>query len=284
MWEYKQFKASGKDSRGVQEAPPLYKDQFLPFKKVNMGHYLTTPMLTTLKAPQVPEGLSNLAKEKVKSPSYFSVPYKQFCAQERAMREVVQVLEHVVYFKSAAAVISDRIRSFMEDAKRSVGPRDLLERALSNQLMEARIMSSIETALETVLNQCMTMVCNSTLLHRDSLLRRCGNISSEDLSLLRNAPFTDSELFPTEAINRAENNMLKRSATHSASTTSHSAAKKPKRSTDDFLPFETSSRSNSSSRGTTHNQSRGSFRGGRKSHNNKGYQQSSKAGSFQPRK
>ena len=51
MWQYKQFKASGRDSRGVQETPPLYKDRFLVFQKVNMTNYFTTPMLTTLKSP-----------------------------------------------------------------------------------------------------------------------------------------------------------------------------------------------------------------------------------------
>ena len=85
-------------------------------------------------------------------------------------------MEHAVYFKSAVAVISDRMRTFMEDAKRSVEP----ERALSSQLMEARIMSSIKTALETLLNQCMPIVCSFTLLHRDAILRRCAGISSED--------------------------------------------------------------------------------------------------------
>ena len=76
------------------------------------------------------------------------------------MREVVQILEHVVYYKEAIAVTSDRVKSFVEDAKRSVGPRDLLDRALSNHQMQGRIMSSVETALETVLNQCMNFSKN----------------------------------------------------------------------------------------------------------------------------
>ena len=146
MWQYKHYKASGKDSRGFQESPPLYQGHFLQFQKVNMGHYSTTPMLTTLKSPQAPDSFANLCKdkdkEKVKSPAYINVPIKYFNAQEKAMREVVQILEHVVYYKEAIGVTSDRVKSFIEDAKRSVGPRDLLDRALSNHQMQGRIMSS----------------------------------------------------------------------------------------------------------------------------------------------
>ena len=94
-----------------------------------------------------------------------------------------------------------------------------------------------------VLNQCMTMVCNFTLLHMDAMLRRCAGISFEDQSLIRIASFNDAELFPTEAINKAENNMLKRASSHSASSASHSAPKKAKKSVDEYLPYENLPRS-----------------------------------------
>ena len=59
------------------------------------------------------------------------------------------------------------------DAKETENPRDLLDMVLTSGSMQARIVESIDSALESVLNQCMTGVCNHSLPRRDTLLKLC---------------------------------------------------------------------------------------------------------------
>ena len=268
MWQYRHLQATGKDTKGKVEHAPLHAGHFLPFSKINMSHYLSIPQLSTLKAPQCPESFFTLGRSK--TPSTVSVPWKFHLIQERIARENVQILERVVFFKRALAELCERVRGFTEDAKEAAKPSDLLDMVLTSNNMQERIITSMETALETVLSQTMSQACNFTLARRDALLKDCHRLSSEDQLALRNAPFVDTQLFPSNLINHAENNILKRAAVKQSS---QPASKKPRRDQDDFKSSSYNSQSfrnnnnnnsnSSSGRGRSATYSRGSFRGGR---------------------
>ena len=65
---------------------------------------------------------------------------------------------------------------------------------LTSTSMLDRIIASLELSLDSVLCQ------NLSLARRATLLYDCHRISSEDKLTLRNASFTDTELFPSSAV------------------------------------------------------------------------------------
>ena len=103
---------------------------------------------------------------------------------------------------------------------------DTLDKLVSSITVAERLVESVATALELVLNQTMTMSCNLLLARRDALLQGCPKLSTEDTTLLRTAHFTDGDVFPTQGINQAEDNYLKR---RSSSSRTSAPAKKPRR-------------------------------------------------------
>ena len=208
MWGFRQMLASGKNQQGSNTCP-LHTGQFLNFATINMAHYNTVPLQTTLKAQVLPESFHNLTRES--TPGAVSTPWKQHEKQERTLREIVQVLERVVHFSRAVAELNTRVKGFCEDAKDpKTGSKEMIDMALTSNTMQARIIESIDSALESVLNNTMTAVCNLSLARRDTLLKQCKGLSPEDSLQLRNCSFTEPDLFPTEVVNTAEDNLLKR--------------------------------------------------------------------------
>ena len=261
MWRYRQLQASGKDQAGKNSHSPLHIGQFLPFIRVAVENYLSVPQSSTLKAQQIPDAFQDLTK--VKSPSSIEIPFKQFEKNEKAMRETIQILERLVFYKKAISELNARIQGFAEDAQlSSSNTRELLDMVLTSNSMQSRIFDTMEFSLETVLNQLMTLICNMTLAKRDTLLKSCKGLSTEDTLLLRNSSFTDIDLFPHELINQAENNSLKRASAHKPNATVH-PPKRQRRDED----YSSSSYKRSSFRGNSYNSqgrnrgSRGGFRG-----------------------
>ena len=204
---------------------------------------------------QTIKSFSNLTNEKL--PSTVNIPWRQQLSHEKVARENVQILEHVVFFKQAIMELNERIGSLGEDMKADTKKSDeAIDMLLNSANMQARIIESLETALESVLGQTMTMACNMVLSRRDTLLKSIQRISSEDFLALRNSPFTESELFPTNAINNVENNMLKRLPVSSS-------AAQPKRPRFDSQDFRTDRNERGSYRGRPSSRPRGnsSFRG-----------------------
>ena len=209
MWSYRSSKAAGKDAKGNLEHDPLQTGTFLHYQKVNMAHYMTVPQNTPARAQSVPQSFY-LLSNKDKNPPFVFTPWKQHVQQERVLRECVQVLERVVHFKRAMAEISGRIARFAQELTDEGKQSESLDHIMSSSSMQNRIIESVEMAMETVLNQVMTLTCNLSLVRRDALLRDCTKLSAEDRMLLRNVSFADSELFPSSIIRDADNNVLKR--------------------------------------------------------------------------
>ena len=256
MWDFRHQLASGKNAQGVSQNSPLHLQQFLQYAKTNMGYYTTIPQNSTLKAQKCPESFHNLGRDRV--PSFVDMPWKQSEKDERIMREMIQILERVVYFSKAMGELNTRVQGFCEDARITDPNLENVDMAITATQMQARVIDSLDTALETILNQTMSLACNTVLARRDTLLKDCKKLSCEDQLKLRNSNFTDTDLFPTEEINNAENNLLKRSATASAKP---SPQPFKKRRYDGDLKTSNSFRGQSSYRGRgrgSNQQSRGS--------------------------
>ena len=156
MWSYRHQLAVGKDAFGHSSHAPLHTGSFLQYSKITMDHYESVPQLTPLKAPQVPEGFYNLYKDR--SPAVVSIPWKQHKKNECALRENIQVLEKVVYFKRAISELNKSIKGLVDSAKHpSANVGDMLDNATTRLSMQARIVGSVELALESVLNQTMIL-------------------------------------------------------------------------------------------------------------------------------
>ena len=207
MWSYREEKAAGKDSKGRSTHAPLHPGQFLPYLSVAIENFLAIPQTTTLKPQHIPESFNNLAKERL--PGSITIPVKQFDKNERALRETIQILERLVYYKKAISELNARIQGLAEDALETPEKyKEFIEMIVSSNSMQSKIFDTVEFALETVLNQVMTLTCNLTLAKRDALLKCCPNVSSEDAINLRNSSFTDTDIFPHSLINTAENNTI----------------------------------------------------------------------------
>ena len=257
MWQYRQQQAAGKDIEGKTSHSPLHSGQFLPFIRVLIDNYISTPQGASIKPQQIPESFSDLSK--AKHPSSVEIPMRQFYKMERAMRETCQILERLVFYKKAVSELNGRIQNMAEDALLpDNNAKELLELLLSSNSMQSRIFDTIEYSLETVLNQVMTMVCNLSLSKRDALLKNCKGLSTDDTLLLRNSSFMDVDLFPHDLISQAENNMLKRSSS-SASKSSAPPSKKPRREEETTRQHSFRGYNSYNARGRSQ---RGSYRGG----------------------
>ena len=93
MWAYRHLLASGLNTNGVTENPPLHKRQFLAFSRVNLNHYVHTTVYT-FKSSRVPDSFMNLAGEK--TPVTVNVSMNQHQFKKKVSRQSVQVLKHVV--------------------------------------------------------------------------------------------------------------------------------------------------------------------------------------------
>ena len=212
MWDYRFRKASAKDSRGETDGDSLHAGQFLHYLKPNMKYYTTVPQKFSLLAPRVPENFYNIAKISTQ-PSTLTVPTKQYIQQESVIREDIQILHHLGWFKRAVVEINTRIQSLSKDIISSEDQEDIQESAeliAKYASLQARILQSIEKALDTLCEQNLTMACNLALNRRDNLLQSTKpNIALEDISGLRTSSFTGKDLFPSASVSNVENNFIK---------------------------------------------------------------------------
>ena len=143
-----------------------------------------------------------------------SLLIRQAIYQETAARQNVQILEHVVIFKRALEEINLRILDYVDKiTEKSQDPAisSAIDTIVKHAQLQQSITSSMEKALDVVLNQDMTAACNLLLARRDSFLKDAmPGISSQDNRALRTASFSSRELFPTYLINDVENNLIKR--------------------------------------------------------------------------
>ena len=133
MWGFRYQKASGKDAKGSVENTPLHSGSYLQYSRVNMGHYLTMPQLTPLKAQKLPESFSNLSNDR--TPNLVNVPWRQHLANEKVSRENVQILEHVVFFKRAILELNERVSILSDDIKADPTKADECLDILQNNIL-----------------------------------------------------------------------------------------------------------------------------------------------------
>ena len=229
MWEYRAKKASGNSSERSTDALP--HGSFLPFEKPDMVYYTNSPQETPVCAPKVPDSYFNIAKIK-NLPNTIAINSKQVLAQETICRQNVQILGHVVWFKTALEELNGRINTLSEEIRTFDDVSDIREIAIlisKYSQMQSSITSSLEIALDTVLKQNMTMACNLLLARRDNLLKDCNTkIGPKDIARLRTESFIHSEVFSSELVSNVEDNLIKRMSILKESETS--STRKPYRS------------------------------------------------------
>ena len=213
MWDYRFRKASGTTVKDKSSPESLSQGQFLAFERPNMIYYTTSPQNTPLKAPKLPDSYFNIARVKSLSNS-ISVPSKQHIVQETVCRENVQILGHVVWFKMAIEELNNRIQELATEIRGSEDLDTVKESAdlmIKYSQLQASVTSSLETALDTVLKQNMTLACNMLLARRDSLLKDCSSkLGPKDLASLRTDHFDQQEVFNSDILSQVEDNMIKR--------------------------------------------------------------------------
>ena len=192
MWDYRFRKASGTTLKDKASSESLFQGHFLAFERPDMIYNTISPQDTLLKAPKMPDSYFNIARVKTLSAS-ISVPSKQSIIQETVCREIVQILGHVVWFKMAIEELNSRIQELANKIRSSADLDTVKESAdLIGKYfqLQASVTSSLEIALDTVLKQNMSLVCNMLLARRDSLLKDCSSkLGPKDLANLHTDRF-----------------------------------------------------------------------------------------------
>ena len=75
--------------------------------------------------------------------------------------------------------------------------------------LQSSVNQSLGKALDSLLGSAMTMSANMLLNRRDNYLKSCTkDVTEDDISRLRNAPFTSNEVFPEDTISEIQRNFI----------------------------------------------------------------------------
>ena len=75
--------------------------------------------------------------------------------------------------------------------------------------LQTSVKQSLRKALDSLLGSSMTMAANMLLSRRDSYLKSCSkDVTEDDISELRNAPFTSNEVFPVDILSEVQRNFI----------------------------------------------------------------------------
>ena len=72
-----------------------------------------------------------------------------------------------------------------------------------------QLQASVNQSLDSLLGSSMTMSANMLLSRRDNYLKNCStDVTEDDISRLRNAPFTSNEVFPVDMLSEVQKNFI----------------------------------------------------------------------------
>ena len=293
MWDFKEYEASGvskeHDSLKTKSSRrnPLPRGQFLNFERPPMKWYNISPQPHAVVAPKLQDAFRNITSSQFQMPSAISTPWKQFTLWETVNRENINVLNHIFWFNSANCKATEEMEkqfAILKSAENETDFNNALEYVQECLQLQSSVNQSLGKSLDSLLGSSMTMASNMLLSRRDNYLKSCSkDVTEDDISKLRNAPFTSNEVFPVDTLSEVQKNFIQwshvnRESRGRDSRKEHTARHEEKRDSRSqnrsFRPYHensstTSARSNSSS--ATGNRGRGSYssrpfrgRGGRR--------------------
>ena len=150
--------------------------------------------------------------------------------------------------------------------------------------LQSSVNQSLGKPLDSLLGSSMTMAADMLLSRRDNYLKNCSkDVTEDNISKLRNAPFTSNEVFPVDTLSEVQRNFIQwshvnRDSRNRESRKEHTPRHEKKRNTRSqnrsFRPYHENSSSNStkgSASSSVGNRGRGSYssrlfrrRGGRR--------------------
>ena len=293
LWDFKEYEASGvskeHDSLKTKSSRrnPLPRGQFLNFERLPMKWYNISPQPHAVVAPKSQDAFRNITSSQFQMPSAISTPWKQSTLWETVNRENINVLNHIFWFNSAIYKATEEMEkqfAILKSAENETDFNNALEYVQECLQLQSSVNQSLGKSLDSLLGSSMTMASNMLLSRRDNYLKSCSkDITEDDISKLRNAPFTSNEVFPVDTLSEVQKNFIQwshvnRESRGRDSRKEHTARHEEKRDSRSqnrsFRPYHensstTSARSNSSS--ATGNRGRGSYssrpfrgRGGRR--------------------
>ena len=252
-----------------------------------MKWYNISPQPHAVVAPKLQDAFRNITSSQFQMPSAISTPWKQFTLWETVNRENINVLNHIFWFNSANCKATEEMEkqfAILKSAENETDFNNALEYVQECLQLQSSVNQSLGKSLDSLLGSSMTMASNMLLSRRDNYLKSCSkDVTEDDISKLRNAPFTSNEVFPVDTLSEVQKNFIQwshvnRESRGRDSRKEHTARHEEKRDSRSqnrsFRPYHensstTSARSNSSS--ATGNRGRGSYssrpfrgRGGRR--------------------
>ena len=216
LWNFKEYEASGvskeHDSLKTKSSRrnPLPKGLFLSFDRPPMKWYNISPQLHA--APKLQDAFRNITSSQFPMPSAISTPWKQFTLWETVNRENINVLNHIFWFNSANCKATEEIErqfAIIKSAENETDFNNALEYVQECLQLQASVNQSLGKALDSLLGSSMTMAANMLLSRRDNYLKSCSkDVTEDDISKLRNAPFTSNEVFPVDTLSEVQRNFI----------------------------------------------------------------------------
>ena len=218
LWNFKEYEASGvskeHDSLKTKSSRrnPLPKGQFLSFDRPPMKWYNITPQPHAVAAPKLQDAFRNITSAQFQMPSAISTPWKQFTLWETVNRENINVLNHIFWFNLANCKATEEMErqfAIIKSAENETDFNNALEYVQECLQLQASVNQSLGKALDSLLGSSMTMAANMLLSRRDNYLKNCSkDVTEDDISKLRNAPFTSNEVFPVDMLSEVQKNFI----------------------------------------------------------------------------
>ena len=218
LWNFKEYEASGvskaHDSLKTKSSRrnPLPKGQFLSFDRPPMKWYNISPQPHAVAALKLQDAFRNITSAQFQMPSAISTPWKQFTLWETVNRENINVLNHIFWFNSAnckATAEMEKQFAIIKSAESETDFNNALEYVQECLQLQASVNQSLGKSLDSLLGSSMTMSANMLLSRRDNYLKNCSkDVTEDDISRLRNAPFTSNEVFPLDMLSEVQKNFI----------------------------------------------------------------------------
>ena len=218
LWNFKEYEALGfskeHDSLKTKSSrrSPLHRGQFLSFDRPPMKWYNISPQPHAVVAPKLQDAFRNITSSQFQMPSAISTPWKQFTLWKTVNRENINVLNHIFWFNSANCKATEEMEkqfATIRSAENETDFNNALEFVKECLQLQASVNQSLGKALDSLLGSSMTMAANMLLSRRDIYLKNCSkDVTEDDISRVRNAPFTSNEVFPEDTLSEVQRNSI----------------------------------------------------------------------------
>ena len=118
---------------------------------------------------------------------------------------IINVLNHIFWWHNSANYKAteemEKQFAIIKPAENESDFNNAIEFVLECLQLQASVNQSWGKALDSLLGSSMTMAANMLLSRRDNYLKNClKDVTEDDISKLRNAPFTSNEVFPVDTL------------------------------------------------------------------------------------